>query len=443
MTARLPLLRLFTLAASACAAALVGCHSPLHDLRQREPVVADEFKQEVRRLEKLPDENLSWDRACALLRENNLELRAARQSVISSEERVRQIWRDLRPGAALTANLAKGLTQLGDLNSNDASLSLYAFFNIPGLVQFRVRHYATNLELIRARWAAELKERELIIRLRDQFLRADLLRQRRQNLALAALWQDASTGRSALDATPKSLQRESVLWTLRREADAQQTALAELLGDSSRRWQPRSDGLPALPYDTTPPDPADTESFGLLYRQLQAVELEGARLRELGVRLQYWPDLSVSLTSPPLAGVQGGRAQKWDFDQVVASFTTSLKLDLRGEISRELAETKRDVALLIDSLRTKNTQTIQNLLLAREALAINARDLRLTELRLDALRGLPRSLEPAVAQSSLERLLTLDEQRTSLLLERSQLEALFWLLDERRWSRQAWPEPSA
>jgi len=292
-------------------AALAGCRSPLADLRQREPVVAEDFRAEVRRLEALPAEELDWERARVLLLAHSLELRAARNAVTSAQERGRQIWRDLRPGAALSANLAKGLTQLGNLDRDDASLSLYAFFNVPGLVQFRVRHYAAGLELVRARWAAELKERELTIRLRDLFLRAELLRQRRQNLALATLWQDAPAGRAALDAAPKSLQREAVLWSLRREEDAQQTAVADLLGDAGRRWRLVPAGLP---YQEAPPDPADTAQYGLLYRQLQAVELEGARLRELGVRLQHWPDLNVTLTSPPLAGVQGGRTQRWDFD---------------------------------------------------------------------------------------------------------------------------------
>jgi hypothetical protein len=426
------------------AAGLAGCRSPLADVRQREPVVAGEFREEVRRLETLPGEELGWARARALLLERNLELRQARNAAISAEERLRQVWRDLRPGAALTANLVKGLTQLGNLDSSDASLSLYAFFNVPGVVQFRVRHYAAGLELVRARWAAELKERELTIRLRDLFLRAELLRQRRQNLALAALWQEAGpAGRASFDAEPKALQRETALWGITREEDAQQAAFAQLLGDSGRRWRPAAAGLPALPYQADAPNVADTEKFGLLYRQLQAVELEGARLREFGVRLQHWPDLTITLTSPPLAGVQGGREQRWDFDQVVTALTASVNLDLRGAIAQQLEETRRDVALLTDALRAKNTETIQNLLVAREALQRNALRLRLTEQRLNALRGLPRSLEPAVARVNLERLLTLDEQRTGLLLERAQLEALFWLLDEARWPRPAWPEPAA
>ena len=166
-------------------------------------------------------------------------------------------------------------------------------------------------------------------------------------------------------------------------------------------------------------------------------------MRELGVRLLYWPDLSVNLSSPPLVSVQGGTSSRWSFDQIFVNAATSLNLDVRGSVAMQLRETKRDIALLTDTLREKNTQTIQRLLLAREALQLNARQLRLTEFRLDALRGLPRSLEPATVQANLERLLTLDEQRTSLLLERAQLEALFWLIDETQWSRPAWPEPAA
>jgi hypothetical protein len=38
-------------------------------------------------------------------------------------------------------------------------------------------------------------------------------------------------------------------------------------------------------------------------------------------------------------------------------------------------------------------------------------------------------------RDNLDRLLRLDEQRTTLVLERARLEHLFWLLDESRWTR--------
>jgi hypothetical protein len=353
--------------------------------------------------------------------------------VLLSQERLRQVSKDLLPGAALTANLTKAFTQLGDLQGDDAAVSLHAFFNVPGILQWRIRHYAAELEVIRATWALDLKSRELTIRLRELFLRAEMLEQRRANLALASQWQASGPLGLSLEASPPGLERESTLWALRREGDALQSAISELIGDSSRRWQLRPQGVPIFAYAVDAPDLHNLKDFGRLHRRLQAVDLEGARLRERGVKLQSWPDLTINLSSPPLYQVAGGRSTTFSVDQMFLSLGSSVNFDLRGNTAQQMRETRRDLALLEARLREQNARILQTLHQAQTALTLNDRQLRLTEARLEALRGLPGSFNPGRARENLERLLALDQQRTSLLLERTQLEALFWLLDETQW----------
>lgn len=425
--------RLLAGVALAGALALTGCRSPAPALTAGEAKLAATAAAEWQR--PLPEAAIAWPDAVARLEAQNLDLRRSRDAVTAARERVVQVSRDLLPGAALTANAMQAVTRLGDLSGDDAALSFYAFVNVPGLVQWRVRRYGAELELIRAEWAHELKRRELTIQLRELFLRSDLLRHRQRNLDLAARWPAAGSLASRLETNPPGLEREAVLWSLRRESDSLQTAAAALLGDATQHWRFDATSLPDLGYDRQPPALAEPATFGRLLRRLQAADLEAARLRVRGVKLQYWPDLSLNLSGPPLFQATGNRRSEFSADQVFLTLTGSVKLDLRGAIAQQLREAKRDYALLEARLREQNSQTIQRLQQALAALVRNARELQLTEARLGTLRGLPATTTPARARENLERLLALDQQRTSLLLERAQLEALFWLCDESRWEK--------
>jgi hypothetical protein len=414
-----------------------GCRSVPEELSKREAEVTASLQEQAAALAERPLRQITWPVALALMHDQNLVLRQTRNAVTTSRERLRQVNRDLIPGAAITANVTKGISQLGDLQGEDAALSLYGFFNVPGLIQWRLRHYAGQLELIRAEWALELKSRELTIQLRELFVRAELLEQRHRQLALAQRWQQAGPLSLSLDASPQKLEHEALLWGLRRERESLQDATAELLGDASVDWSLDATGLPRFDYADDSFDLRDSSRFGGLYRRLQAAEIEGARLRQRGIKFQYWPDLTINLTSPPLYQSRG--SQSWSADSLVLSLGAAVPIDLRGRISQQLRETKRDFAYLETKLREQNALTLTGLARARDSLRLNARHLRLTDARLGALRSLPAAQSPARTRDNLDRLLTLDQQRTSLLLEKVQLESLFWLLDESRWTS---PDPS-
>lgn len=430
----LPLL----LATAVALALLSGCQTVDGRLAVHAHDIETAYREEASLQADLPVTPLGWEQALQKLRADNLSLRESRAAVISAEERRRQVYKDLLPGVNITADLAHALTDLGDLSSDDATLSLIAFLNIPGIIQFRMNAYAASLELVRARWACELRERELTIQLREQFLRAGLLEQRRRNLRVSFAWDDRKPLSEGLETSPESLEREALLWSLRDEQDTLQDSLSTLLGDNTRRWKPLPGGLPGFDYATTTPDLADTGRYGQLFRQLQAVELEGARLTELGARLQYWPDIRVNLTSPPLYSSSNGRSSGFDADQVLLTLSTSVPIDIRGNIARQLRDIRRRNAILRERMAESRAETLRRLSTARENLERNQRRLRLTALRLDTLRRLPLTPAPGKLRENLERLLTLDEQQADLLLEQARLESLFWLFDETRWQRPDW-----
>lgn len=417
---------------------LAGCQSPRESLARRTVERATAYEAAAARSAQLTASPLTFADALASLREHNLEMRAARNAVIRAEENARQVFKDLLPGANLSANLSRSVTDLANLSRSDLAYSAFAYINVPGLIQLRLRHYGAQLELIRARWAYELKERELTIQLREAFLRADLLATRRRTLMASLQWDTTRSPINGFESDPRSLERESILYALRTEADALQLSLAQLVGDDSHLWQPSLDDLPQLDYVTTPPNYADTERYGQLFRQLQALEIEGIHLRERGIKLQYWPDLRFSLSSPPLYQNNGGNTTSWDIDQVLLTASSSVPIDIQGNIRRQLREARRDRDLQFTRMADQLDLMLQRLEASRDALALTARRLAITDIRLDGLRSLPLTQSPDTVRQNLDRLLRLDEQRTVLVLERARLEHLFWILDESRWTRPDW-----
>lgn len=399
---------------------------------------ATAYREASARVQSIESAPLAFDAALASLRANNLELRAARDAITSAEERSRQVFKDLLPAANLTASLSRSVTDLANLSRSDLAYSAFGYVNIPGFIQLRLRYYTTRLELIRARWSLELKERELTVQLREAFLRADLLAVRRRTLLASLQWDVSASPLKGLEADPRGIERESILYGLRTEADALQLSLSQLIGDNSRLWQPDLAGIPALDYAENPPDFADTARYGELFRQLQALDVEAAHLRERGVKLQYWPDLRVSLSSPPLYQNNGGNTTSWDVDQVLFTASSSMPIDIQGNISRQLRDARRDRDLQFARMAEQLDQTLRRLAASRDALALTARRQRIADLRLQGLRNLPLTQSPESVRQNLDRLLRLDEQRTTLLLERARLEHLFWILDESRWTRPAW-----
>ncbi|MET0262254.1 MAG: hypothetical protein ABW223_05105, partial [Rariglobus sp.] len=422
----------------AAALSLTGCQSPRESLALHVNERATAYRDAAGRSAKLTPAPLTFTDALASLHANNLELRAARNAITSSEESARQVFKDLLPGANLSASLSRSVTDLANLARTDIAYSAFGYINIPGIIQVRLRYYGAQLELLRSRWAYELKDRELTIQLREAFLRSELLTTRRRSLLASLQWDSAVSPLSGLEADPRGIERESILYALRTEADALQLALVQLIGNDAHVWQPNLADLPVLDYVTRPADYADTTRYGELFRQLQALDIEAVHLRERGIKFQYWPDLRVSLSSPPLYQNNGGTTTAWDIDQVLFTATTSVPIDIQGNISRQLREARRDRDLQFARMADQLNITLQRLEVSREALALTARRLSITDLRLQGLRSLPLTQSADSVRQNLDRLLRLDEQRTTLILERARLEHLFWILDETRWTRPVW-----
>ncbi|MEY4488688.1 MAG: hypothetical protein RIQ79_1196 [Verrucomicrobiota bacterium] len=430
------MLHLGLIAATVAGLGLAGCASPVKKVAVQETKVRAAYASELTRLQSLETRTLAWPEARELLLKNNLDLRQSRDDIIRAHEDRQRVFLDLLPIVSLSGGLSRALTDLGHVNPDDLRFSVFSFVSVPGLVNLRTRHYTAALGQLRADWALALKERELTAELYRTFVRFQGLKQRQQNLARTQLWAIADP-RRPLDADPEVIERETQLFSIHQELDTVQAHLAGLLGSYDYRWDLVPTGLPSLDYLQNPIDLADLDNTGVLFRQLQAAELEAARLRELGVKLQRWPDLGFSLSSPPLYERSGGTSRDWDINQVNLNATASLQLDTQWRTAFQLRDTRRQLKLMQAQLALERTLSAQRLDTARRALALADTQLKLVTVRLEALSGSPLSLNVAELRQQLQKTILLSEQRDNLLQQKAGLETFFWITDERAWTRPA------
>lgn len=430
----------FISSAGSCIVVL-GCAHPQTGVTKQENRIAEQFSNELLRIENLKDEKISWNDAVKLMTSANIDIISSRDQVKTAEEALTQVYRDLLPGASIGANVNKAITDFANLSGDDFALNVFSFINVPGLITYRIRYYASTLELMRARWAYELRIRELTIALHEQFLQYQLLQERTRNLVLSSRFQDPPNILSGLDATPEALQKEELALTLERQSRSMQANISRLLGSTRSRWVLDSESVPEWDYVEKPLRIDNPEEFGTLYRQLQALQLEGQRLSRLGVQLRYWPDISISLNTPSVFSVRGGRTETLDIDRVFLSLNTNVQLDTRLSIWTQLQQLERRIALDRRRLEQSNSILIEELMTNQNALDLNRKQRRLNEIRIRFLSREERSLDPRKNRDQLEKSLALSERRTSLLIDRAQLQASLWLLDERRWSRIEWEAP--
>jgi hypothetical protein len=372
----------------------------------------------------------------------NLNVTQAYNGLLEAAEAKQRIFLDLLPSLSVTANLSEELTNLGNLSSEDLNFGIFSSVNIPGLIRLRVNHYTALLQEVRATWAWELERREKIIQLRSLFIRQANLDRRAEMLTLSGDDEDAYTSFSLKDfgQRPAELERRDRKWQLDRSYDRLQLEISGLLNDYSYRWVLDVESLPELYEDGLLPEVADFENFGVLWRQLKAIELEGARMNELGAELSYWPDLSLSLNSPPLYRNDGGNSTGFNIDDVTTTFRSSLQIDTKLRTAFRLRQIRRSNQLVLERLRADVAQIVQRMEDAVEAYELNIMERLITQTQYDLLLETLADSRLSNSNNQLESLLRLEEQLGRIDAEQAEFEALFWVLDERQWDRFSFEE---
>ena len=168
---------------------------------------------------------------------------------------------------------------------------------------------------------------------------------------------------------------------------------------------------------------------------LQAVELEGARLRELGIKFQYWPQLTMRVYSPSVFLLSGGDRGGFNFDTEDVRFEASvrMKLDTNLQIRDQLREARRNTDLLSQKLYEDAHERTKKLIEAHDALSV-------IETRRRKLIAQEKMLLLVKRAANYESFKQYKLKRIELLTERLALEKeldsiipLLWVTDESKW----------
>lgn len=278
---------------------------------------------------------LDWRGALELALAENLELRRAKNEIETAENNARRVWLNLVPLVNLgyfynTALFGNG----GDYYSEEYNYNLNIIFNIPALTRLPVDHYAAQLALFRAEKNFELKKREIVSKLYKLAKEIEL------------------SGRAFRFETENSPRERLAELEKRRkeETRAQWIALAALLGDVSKKYRlagtlPDAPGTEILAERARRIDP--------LAATLMATELEASRLAQLGLKLNYWPTVTVNFYSPTLFSYSGGNQQGFNGSEKDVRMQLDLFVQLDTQLSTyyALKEAKANHELLEATLR--------------------------------------------------------------------------------------------
>ena len=412
---------------------LTGCLSPKKRVAQRLPELRLQWTTNLLNQAAIPVQRVDWPGAVALLRAHNLKLLRARQDITNNQESVRQVFKDLIPTINLRANVTRSLKSIPTTSLDDVTFSADGFFNVPGVVNMNARLFSARLTLLRSQLVYELTEREQIIELYKLFWGFEEEHEIAEQLKTEAALAEAieKVDRMAGQVLQEEMRSRRLVFD--KQADALQVSAGDLLGDRSKRWEFQTNGWPVLPYTEAALPLEDSNRVAQLQMKLVAVELVAAWAQVKGIKLQYWPELTIFVTGPPIYQHTAGMDQVWNFGELRASADLFWRLDTRGNVSRQLRQARRDQDLQWARLRQESLALMDKLLVAQK-LTVTVHD------ELQQLHQLLPIVEQTVPPQDYTGILkavetnrALRDQERRLRRDLAELNLLFWFVDENQW----------
>jgi hypothetical protein len=136
---------------------LCGCQSPDKKLVSHYDDVSEMYQSYA--IQPVETESLNWEDAETRLLRGNLGLIGASNGILLARENTQRVFLNLMPSLNITANLAKRLTNIGQLDERDLDIGIFSSVSVPGIIQLRLNHYTALLQEVRAAWVWELEKR--------------------------------------------------------------------------------------------------------------------------------------------------------------------------------------------------------------------------------------------------------------------------------------------
>jgi hypothetical protein len=413
--------------------ALGGCLNPEKRISREFPKVQGQWQTNVALHTHLQVHSLGWAEAVAMMEEYNLKLRHLRNDITNNHENVRQVFKDLLPTLDLRAGVSRSLKTLGMTGIDDVTFDIDGFINVPGIVNMNARLFAARLGLIRAQTAYRLATREQMLELYKIFLDAQEHRETVSQLKVESSF--AQSVRNLDPVTGEGMIREvnSKTLSLEKEAEAQQSHISDILGTRDFLWDLQTNGVPNFTYDNNPLPLSDTNRIAQLQMRMVAIELVGSWATINGIKLQYWPELNIFITGPPVFQHSGGVNQVWRAEDISVRGDLFWRLDTRGYISRQLRQTRREQNLAMAQVQQDSLMLIEKVVAAQRLIAVQKQQLEQVRQILTLLEKTPMPQDFLGITNMLELYRSLHDQERRLRRDLAELNSLLWFVDEQRW----------
>jgi hypothetical protein len=412
-----------TIAANLALAAFLslgaGCVSTDKELAREESRRESEWKALVSPARPAAHRELSWPEALALVRGHNTKVRSADVDVVRAAEALDQVRKSLIPTASFEAGYNRFFSSSGSPSYEPFTFAATLLFDVPGIVNYRIRYEAAVLTLAHARLLRETVWREQVIALYRAALEGDELSQRalrleRAERAIAALAEGAPRAaareRGALAGEHREIGRERAEWLLR---------LGGILGAPGEDIAIARASLPDLPY-AEPGRRPSVEAMARLPLKLAALDLLAIRARKLGITLQEWPEVDVNVTSPTVFETGPSQRNVWSPRQVFAGVNSYWTLDTQGHRASERRLMDGELTYRREVLEQEEKATAAKLTLALDGLRRTDRDVALVDEALARPGGAARR-DLLGAREELQR-------------ERRDWTLTIWFFDDAQWT---------
>lgn len=415
-----------------------GCRSPSVVIQKETSALDVAWVRRTTAFSQRKTRAIAWPEALRLLEERNPELLRANETRMRAKRGIGQVYKNLLPYMQLRAGFDKRLNELDSISFDDVRWDLNAYSIFSGVFTLQRDVYAAELMYIRANMVREVTLREKIVELHRMFIAARQLQIARQRLAESErVLRDIPATRRSLESAPATV--DSLRELLRASQAKLDGDLVKMFNLSDVDFELKGDGLPDVDYAKTPLDVTDSRRVGVLRRKLLAIELVGAQARVRGAKLEYWPDISVFLTSGPLWTTAGGQTLWWRTEDIRLSVSAYLPIDINGSIRNRVREAKSDLVLLEREIELREAILIAEFDDKHRALLQAERDVREQERKRSLLMQLISIEGSENLGERLRQWTDIEAGRENAVDTRAQLNAFFLFFDENFWTGPSAP----
>ncbi len=365
--------------------------------------------------------SLDWDSAVRMLAERNYGLVQGRLRIEQLRKTRDEQWKTWLPRVAAYTSLQTSLAQLGDLSFSDLNTSIIAPLTIPNPLTERARAFQNALSYLEAQDSYQLTYRRQVSTLYRLFSQYE------STLAQAA---ESDLSGDTVPSINVALGQLETRASQRDSLRSIQSSLAQMLNMPGHNFVPVSSSRPRLAYERKFRSFVPGKNYAQLAMRLGAYQLEGALLREKGIKLNRFPSFSLSGSTPPVYDSRRDDTYL-DTERIFLFGGLSKSYDFTGREADTIESAEQNTAFVRDALRQRLDQETREWIRLQnryEQLLVRR---RLVEERLDVVR---KTKSGGSAATELESLRTARENLRALRQGQESLDLELWVWDESQWN---------